>query len=180
MGNMRLIKLSKKGKAILAFSFFVFLISGLGLYYLIFSPDWSVLSFLNSKKPVNENIEVPVVLDSSQPDCPDCLKRWLDGEMVAPDRAEAFPIAVMIDNDPAARPQFSLAQASLVYEAPVEGGMTRYMAIYPADTDILKVGPIRSARPYFVLIAAELGAIYLHVGGSPEALSDIKRAIYMI
>lgn len=82
------------------------------------------------------------------------------------------PIAVMIDNEYNARPQSGLLDAEIVYEIPVEGNITRYMAIYHhSHTD--KIGPVRSARPYFIDKALELNAVYVHCGGSPQALSDL-------
>lgn len=77
------------------------------------------------------------------------------------------PIAVMLDNHPKARYQAGLSQADLVYEFQVEGPYTRYMAIFQSQTP-RAIGPIRSARPYFVETASDLGAIYTHFGGSPE------------
>jgi len=84
-------------------------------------------------------------------------------------------IAVMIDNHPDARPEFGLAKAKVVYEAPVEGEFTRYMAIFNSKQKIDQVGPIRSARPYYLDWLQEYGnALYMHSGGSPEALDLIK------
>ena len=59
------------------------------------------------------------------------------------------PIAVMIDNHKNAMPQANLQEAEIVYEIIVEYGETRLMAIYKGD-DLDKIGPIRSARHYFV------------------------------
>lgn len=82
------------------------------------------------------------------------------------------PIAVMIDNEYNARPQSGLLDAEIVYEIPVEGNITRYMAIYHHNhTD--KIGPVRSARPYFIDKALEFNAVYVHCGGSPQALKDL-------
>ncbi len=175
MRNMRFEKISTKGKAILIASLFIIIISAGGLYYLIFSPDWNFLDLLKAKEDIPP--VTAVVVDEKPVElCLDCANRWLDGLSVAKEKAESFPVAIMIDNDPLARPQPALSKALLVYEAPVEGGITRYMAIYTADMDIAKIGPIRSARPYFVAIADELKALYMHVGGSPEALTLINAA----
>lgn len=82
------------------------------------------------------------------------------------------PIAVMLDNEYNARPQSGLLDAEIVYEIPVEGNITRYMAVYHHNhTD--KIGPVRSARPYFIDKALELNAVYVHCGGSPQALQDL-------
>lgn len=84
------------------------------------------------------------------------------------------PVAVMLDNHSGARPQAGLKDAELVIEALAEGNITRYMAFFFEGMP-QSVGPIRSARPYFIDRAMELGAVYVHVGGSPKALSDIKQ-----
>lgn len=85
-------------------------------------------------------------------------------------------VAVMVDNHPAARPQTGLEQASVVYEAPVEGGITRFLAIYPAAQEISMVGPVRSARPYYLDWLHEYGdPLYLHCGGSATALDLLKQ-----
>jgi len=85
-----------------------------------------------------------------------------------------YPVAVMIDNHSAARPQSGLQAASVVYEALVEGGITRFMAVYDHGK-VEQIGPVRSARPYFLQWLAEYDAAYAHAGGSPEALGDIRK-----
>lgn len=78
------------------------------------------------------------------------------------------PILTMIENDIHARPQSGLSSADIVYEAVAEGGITRFMGVFycGAQSDTAKVGPVRSARIYFVNIAAEYNTpVYMHVGG---------------
>lgn len=83
--------------------------------------------------------------------------------------------AVMIENHPESRPQAGLAEADVVYEAMVEGNYTRFLALYPHDARVVKVGPVRSARPYYLDWLGEYGnSLYLHVGGSPDALKLIS------
>ena len=84
------------------------------------------------------------------------------------------PIAVMIDNHKDAWPQAGLQQAYLVYEIVVEGGETRLMACFKG-VDVEKIGPVRSARHYFLDYAMENDAIYAHFGWSPQAETDIKK-----
>ena len=84
------------------------------------------------------------------------------------------PIAVMIDNHKSAMPQANLSEAELVYEIIVEYGETRLMAIYKGD-NLDKIGPIRSARDYFVDYALENDAIYVHFGESPQAEEAIDK-----
>lgn len=81
-------------------------------------------------------------------------------------------IAAMIDNHPDARPQSGLAQANVVYEALAEGGITRFMALFMSQA-AAQVGPIRSARHYFVYWADEFNAMYAHCGGYTEAYQAI-------
>jgi hypothetical protein len=85
-----------------------------------------------------------------------------------------YPLAVMIDNASPARPQSGLQAASVVYEALVEGGITRFMAIFDQGK-VDQIGPVRSARPYYLSWLTEYDAAYAHAGGSPEALGDIQK-----
>lgn len=96
--------------------------------------------------------------------------------------ADPSVVAVMIDNHPDARPPSGIDSASIIYEVPVEGGFTRFMAVFPADAKVNKVGPVRSARPYFLDWAQEYGdALYFHVGGSEEALNLIEeRGVFSV
>ncbi len=84
------------------------------------------------------------------------------------------PIAVMIDNHKGAMPQAGLNDAYMVYEMIVEGGETRLMLLLKGK-ELDKVGPIRSARHYFLDYALENDAIYVHYGWSPQAQSDIPK-----
>ena len=84
------------------------------------------------------------------------------------------PFAVMIDNHQDAWPQAGLQDAYMVYEIIVEGGETRLMALFKG-VDLEKIGPVRSARHYFIDYALENDAIYVHFGQSPQAQSDIKK-----
>lgn len=83
--------------------------------------------------------------------------------------------AVMIENHSEARPQSGIADASLVYEAIVEAPITRFLAIFSADKKVEKIGPVRSARPFYVDWAREFGALYAHVGGSDAALKELAK-----
>jgi hypothetical protein len=81
----------------------------------------------------------------------------------------------MIDNHTLARPQSGLSRAQLVYETLVEGGATRFMAFFDVNVPLERIGPVRSARSYFVDWADEYQALYVHAGGSPEALEKISQ-----
>ncbi len=83
-------------------------------------------------------------------------------------------VAVMIDDAPAARPQSGLAEADVFFQAPAEGGIPRYMALYQSQT-APAIGPVRSSRRYFVGWAAEWRPLYVHVGGAPNALAALHQ-----
>jgi len=97
----------------------------------------------------------------------------LTGEPVSAAVAARHPIAVMIDDLRAARPQSGLSSASIVWQAPAEGGIPRYMAIFQ-DTLPTSIGPVRSSRYYYIAWAAEWRAVYAHSGGSPGALATLR------
>jgi hypothetical protein len=81
----------------------------------------------------------------------------------------------MIDNISAARPQFGLGEADVVYEAPAEGGIPRLMPIYlRSGTDVQSIGPVRSARHYFIDIADEYGTPIVHIGASPQGFDALR------
>lgn len=83
-------------------------------------------------------------------------------------------VAVMIDNNTHAWPHSGINSAYCIYEMEVEGGESRLMALFKNKKDIDKVGPIRSARHYFLNYALEHDAIYTHIGQSPKAESDLR------
>lgn len=78
------------------------------------------------------------------------------------------PILVTINNYPIARPQSGIAQADIVYEMLAEGNVTRFLALFQSDIPE-NVGPVRSARDYFVTVAKGLDAFYIAHGYSPDA-----------
>lgn len=84
-------------------------------------------------------------------------------------------ISVKIENSPAARPQEGLEQADIVWEQLVEGGMTRFVAMFQSQLPQV-VGPIRSIRPMDAAIAGPLGGILVFSGGQPEYENRITAA----
>ena len=85
------------------------------------------------------------------------------------------PICVLIENHPSARPQSGLSSADLIYEIPVEGGYTRFLAIYDSPFEG-RIGPVRSARPYFVYLVEEHEGILAHCGNSIHT-EEVFRAV---
>lgn len=99
----------------------------------------------------------------------------MTGLPVAPEVNEKQVTGVMIENSLDARPQAGLATAGFVFEAIAEGGITRFLALYQ-DTSSDFIGPVRSVRPYYLDVVSSFDAAIAHVGGSPEALAQIKSA----
>ena len=87
------------------------------------------------------------------------------------------PISIMIENTKPALPQYGLNSAGVIYEAPMEGGLTRFMAIFDANIDLEKIGNMRSARPYFVYTATEFDSIFAHIGQSVHAENLLNTGI---
>lgn len=94
--------------------------------------------------------------------------------MQVPPEYNLLPVTgIMIENSPDARPQGGLKDAGVVFEAIAEGGITRFLALYQ-EAQPAYVGPVRSARPYYLQWLQGFDAAVAHVGGSPDALAKIK------
>lgn len=119
---------------------------------------------LKKETPIIEN---PVVVGST-------IRHPLTGQILS-SSLDRLPwvFGVMIENAADAWPLSGVEDAFLVIEAPVEGNIPRFIAFFSQDQDVEKIGPVRSARPYYLDWNTELGGIYAHVGGSPGALEDI-------
>lgn len=102
----------------------------------------------------------------------------LTGIEVTDENATKQPVTgVMIENSPAARPQSGLKKAGVVYEAVAEGGITRFLALYQGEKPTA-IGPVRSLRLYYLSWAAPYQASVAHVGGSPNALAQVRNGNY--
>lgn len=96
------------------------------------------------------------------------------GEWIDESLAAQRPLCIMINNIVDAMPQSGISQADVTFEMLVEGGITRYMCVFKDYSNISKLGPVRSARHYYVQLANTLDAIYAHVGWSTYAEEEIK------
>ncbi len=92
------------------------------------------------------------------------MQSYLTGEWKDEEVVTRKPIAVMIPNNAPAMPQYGLANASIIYEAPVEGRITRLMGIFEDFDELDHIGPVRSSRDYFVYTAMGYEAIYCNWG----------------
>ena len=92
------------------------------------------------------------------------MQSYLTGQWTNVEQAMRRPIAVMIPNNKPAMPQYGLSKAGIIYEAPVEGRITRLMAVFEDFDDLERIGPVRSSRDYFVYVAMGYEAIYCNWG----------------
>lgn len=125
--------------------------------------------------PVTEEEEEALItklldIDPNEPKDQPCP---LNGKMYTNTEREAWekrrPLAIMIENHPESRPQSGLSNADVVFEAIAEGGVTRFLGMYycGAQANDILVAPVRSARIYFMELAAGFNLpLYVHVGGA--------------
>ena len=85
--------------------------------------------------------------------------------------------AIMLENSEWARPQSGLRDAGVVFEAIAEGGITRFAALYQ-ETKPQLIGPVRSVRPYYVDWMAAFDPTIVHIGGSVNALNEVRNGTY--
>jgi hypothetical protein len=79
----------------------------------------------------------------------------------------------MFENTTAALPSYNISNADIIYEFPVEGGITRMMALFQDYSGMERIGNVRSCRSYFAYTAIAFDAIYVHCGGAAEAYVDV-------
>ena len=92
------------------------------------------------------------------------VKSYLTGEDVPESIGRRRPIAVMMGNDINGAPQSGTGNAGVIYEAPVEGSITRLMALIEDYDNLGRIGSVRSCRDYYLFYANEFDAIYAHYG----------------
>ena len=80
-------------------------------------------------------------------------RSMLTGEWVDEDTARSVPVAVMYSNIYDAMPQSSISYADVVFESLVEGGITRLCCLFENQTQLEKIGPVRSCRTYYLMFA---------------------------
>lgn len=134
------------------------------LVFLILLITYVILSSGNKTK---QNINPPKQINNT-------TKNEKSNIKIYNENSNDRPIAFMIDNNIGDAKHAGLQDSYLNYEIIVEGGLTRIMAIYK-DKKVPLIGPIRSARHYFLDYALENDAIYAHFGWSPQSESDIKQ-----
>lgn len=98
----------------------------------------------------------------------------LTGEWVDEELAGRRPVSCMIGNTESALPQYGIGSAEIIYEAPVEGGLTRLMGIFGDYEKLEKLGSVRSSRLYYAYESMAYDAIYLHYGQASYAEGFLK------
>lgn len=122
------------------------------------------------KKAVSEATSAPVI-DEGTPPKEGMVRSRITNEWVTKEQNDTRPVAIMIPNSGTAS-HYGLSKASILYEANVEGSMTRLMGIFDDWENCDKLGNIRSSRDYFIIWSFEWDAIYIHYGG-PFYIDDI-------
>ncbi|MFH0776295.1 MAG: DUF3048 domain-containing protein [Patescibacteria group bacterium] len=161
----------------------LFVLAGILVFLLTLLGGRMFFEYLAEKNPPDENdlakrsiedlVQMPIIDNEVLP--ADQKISPLTGLEINPGSG-VRPIDVMIENLPASRPQMrGLDEATIVIEALAEGGITRYLAIFDVSEN-KKVGPVRSARPYFVDWAEEFGGAFVHAGGSEDALAKLAKS----
>ena len=149
-------KLTKKNKIILSSIALALIVIAIVISVILLNKNKKNPLNNTSKKDDNQSVEVKKV-------------------KIVNEDSTSRPFAVMINNISVARPlQSGLQDAYLMYEIIVEGGISRYLALF-IDQSTERIGSIRSARHYFLDYALENDAIYVHHGQSPQAQSDFSK-----
>ena len=149
-------KITKKNKIILSSIALALIVIAIVISVILLNKNKKNPLNNTSKKDDNQSVEVKKV-------------------KIVNEDSTSRPFAVMINNISVARPlQSGLQDAYLMYEIIVEGGISRYLALF-IDQSTERIGSIRSARHYFLDYALENDAIYVHHGQSPQAQSDFSK-----
>lgn len=123
-------------------------------------------------------LPTPTATPTIDPAMQGLMRSKLTGEWVTQEVGERRPYAVMLNNIVYANPQSGTSDADILYEALVEGGITRLMGIFegidPQSLTASRIGSVRSARHYYVSFADEYDAIYVHYGQTSYAIKKIK------
>jgi hypothetical protein len=159
-----------KNKRVVIISAIVLFLASFGASYFFFSKAAAQTVIATPVPPPTAGSNGQVAFDNSLPKTQACP---LNGVLYSTQQEQWWqkhrPLGVMIENHVDARPQSGLSKADVIYEAVAEGGITRFLAMFYCQ-DAGEVGPVRSARTYFIDFASEYGnyPLYAHVGGANQ------------
>jgi hypothetical protein len=143
----------------------IVLVSGITTFFVLSKPIKTPVIVKKVEKPKPK----PVIVKYYSP---------LTGNLVTDQAATTKPVTgIMIENSPNSRPQSGLKDSGVVFEAIAEGGITRFLVLYQSEKPQL-IGPVRSLRLYDVDWLAAFNAGIGHVGGSANALTEIRNGSY--
>lgn len=154
------------------------IISFVGLFLVSLGASFLVFSLMAPKQA--KNLVTNIVKNSKiNLDAPKTAECPINGAMFTQAEADIWntrrPVAAVIENSFDSRPGFGFTKADVVYEAVAEGGITRFLSVFycGASAYSVKAAPIRSARVYFVNLAAGYGMnpVFLHYGGANDFCS---------
>ncbi|WP_028544371.1 DUF3048 domain-containing protein [Paenibacillus taiwanensis] len=125
-----------------------------------------------SDKPIQEAIIVP----EQEKREPQQVQAPFTGLPTPEQAIQQRPIAVMVNNYKAARPQSGLSYADVLIEVLAEGGISRLVAIYQSQNQYAgTIGPVRSIRPYLIELGESYKAVLVHAGGSPDGYRILQQ-----
>jgi len=152
------------------------LIGGLILYLISTGISYAAFRFLIG--PITPGLISPLPVEEARSrvdlTAPKTEACPLNGKMFTRGEKQIWegrrPLTIMIENHADARPQSGLSKVDVIYEAVAEGGITRFLAVYycGAVAEDFVIGPVRSARTYYLDFTSEYGdyPLYAHVGGA--------------
>jgi Protein of unknown function (DUF3048). len=126
-----------------------------------------------ASKPVESKPAEKTVESTSSVKQPGNLSPYT-GIEISEEALNNIPYMVIIENSTAARPQSGISKADIVFETIAEAGIPRLMALFHSESP-KEIGPVRSARPYFLMLSKEFGLPFAHCGASEEASNIIKK-----
>lgn len=133
----------------------------------------------HNDNPGGEESKLPVASESIITDrtvVDGKMQSYLTGEWKDVAVSQRRPMAVMIPNNKQAMPQYGISLASVIYEAPVEGRITRLMAFFEDYDELDHIGPVRSSRDYYVYEAMGFDAIYCNWGLAVPFVEDLLKS----
>ncbi len=126
--------------------------------------------------PSAEPTRTPTIADKQHPPEPEVLATWpLTGEPLGEDAGDHPAMSIKIENSDQARPQTGLQAADVVWEEMVEGGITRFNAVYHSELPG-QVGPVRSVRPMDAAMSAPYQGLLIASGGQAPFINAARSA----
>lgn len=150
---------------------------GIGLVFVLAGGGAAIYFAFKPKTQAAPTPKPAAVAPKPEPEKPKFYSP-LTGLEVADEAATKKEVTgIMIENSEWARPQSGLKDAGVVFEAIAEGGITRFAALYQESNPQL-IGPVRSVRPYYVDWMAAFDPTIVHIGGSANALKEVRSGNY--